>query len=274
MYFFLFTTLSFLFSFKQIDNKKMPFLIFSALAFNLATMARYEAWFLIPILPIFLIKENKKYLFIFSFLSIIFPVIWMGIHYKLFGNPIKFYFWQTQNAREMFLAGLGLGANLNFSQRLFGWFWMLRLIFTSPVFWVGLFGLFCSILQGKPTLPFIFLITLSAMTIKAVNHTLPLGTDYAQILAIFFIIFIVYGIYNLLSKFRFKKVIFCGLTLYICVLWIGKAVHERPLFPPAQAALLDYLKRNLKDGDEIAAVNISEILLANLTRHSFSPRIY
>lgn len=260
-YFFVFSMLYFFFKFKQVGYKKIRFLILAALSLNVATMARYEAWILIPTLSVFLIKENKKYIFCFLFISMIFPGFWMYLNYKFFGNPIEFYILQLKLYRAEYLAGLGWGTNLSLFGRLFGWIFILQQIFSPLIFWLGLIGLFFSILTRKFALPFIFLCMLSLFTLKVVKHSMFLDFRYAIFLALFFLIFVILGV-NIFPKFK-KTALVC-LILYLFFSWIQRTIIELPHLSPPDAAILNYFKENLQRNEKILVIgSISSILIMN-----------
>lgn len=115
--FFLVCALYFFFRFQR--EKGLAALILSALSLNLAGMLRFEGWVFIPLLMLLLFKRDRKYLFPFFLMSMVFPAFWMYLSFKSSGDPLSFartaadaaYIWESQKtlARRMgeFMSNFG-----------------------------------------------------------------------------------------------------------------------------------------------------------------------
>ena len=86
--FFIVLSLYLFFLFKR--NKSVKFLILSAVSVGLACMIRYEGWLLIPVMGLFMIREKRRHLLIFSCIAILSPLFLLVMQYRITGDPLFF----------------------------------------------------------------------------------------------------------------------------------------------------------------------------------------
>ena len=75
------------------DAQSMPALLVVAAASNATALTRYEGWFLIPFvtLYIFVVARHKQHAFVFAILAALAPVAWLAHNQFYYGDALAFY---------------------------------------------------------------------------------------------------------------------------------------------------------------------------------------
>ncbi len=75
------------------DKQSIAALITVAVASNVASVTRYEGWFLIPFLALFVwvTARNKQHAYIFTLLAALGPAAWFAHNLYYYGNALAFY---------------------------------------------------------------------------------------------------------------------------------------------------------------------------------------
>ncbi len=75
------------------DQQSMLALLAVAAASNAASLTRYEGWFLIPFVTLYLwiVAKNKQHAFVFTVLAGLAPVAWVAHNQFYYGDPLAFY---------------------------------------------------------------------------------------------------------------------------------------------------------------------------------------
>jgi hypothetical protein len=72
------------------NGKTTKYVAFAALWLNLACATRFEGWLLIPILTLLFLRASFWRAFAFGAIASFFPLLWMGVSYKVVGSPVLF----------------------------------------------------------------------------------------------------------------------------------------------------------------------------------------
>ncbi|MEO5924552.1 MAG: glycosyltransferase family 39 protein [Bryobacteraceae bacterium] len=75
------------------DTQSIYALLLVAVASNAASLTRYEGWFLIPILTLYIwiIARNKQHAYLFALLAALAPISWFAHNLYYFGDALAFY---------------------------------------------------------------------------------------------------------------------------------------------------------------------------------------
>jgi hypothetical protein len=75
------------------DSQSVWAIVAAAVASNAASLTRYEGWFLIPFVALYLlvIARNKSLALVFGALAALGPVAWLAHNQYYYGNPLEFY---------------------------------------------------------------------------------------------------------------------------------------------------------------------------------------
>ncbi len=75
------------------DSQSVLALLAVAAASNAASLTRYEGWFLIPFLTLYLVvvARNKQHAYIFALLASLAPIAWLAHNQFYYGNALAFY---------------------------------------------------------------------------------------------------------------------------------------------------------------------------------------
>ena len=92
------------------DSQSVLALLAVAAASNAASLTRYEGWFLIPFLTLYLaiVARNKQHAYIFGLLAALAPIAWLAHNQFYYGNALAFYN-GPYSARAIFEHQLGQG---------------------------------------------------------------------------------------------------------------------------------------------------------------------
>ena len=75
------------------DSQSVWAIVAAAVASNAASLTRYEAWFLIPFVALYLlvIAQTKSLAMLFGALALLGPLAWLAHNQYYYGNPLEFY---------------------------------------------------------------------------------------------------------------------------------------------------------------------------------------
>jgi hypothetical protein len=75
------------------DSQSIWAILAAGLASNAASLTRYEGWFVIPFVALYLliVARTKRYAILFVLLALIGPVAWLTHNQYYYGNPLEFY---------------------------------------------------------------------------------------------------------------------------------------------------------------------------------------
>src|SRR5579863_1819766 len=75
------------------DSQSVGAILAAAVASNAASLTRYEGWFLIPFVALYLlvIARNKSLAMVFGALALLGPLAWLAHNQYYYGNPLEFY---------------------------------------------------------------------------------------------------------------------------------------------------------------------------------------
>jgi hypothetical protein len=75
------------------DAQSMLALVTLAVASNAASLIRYEGWFLIPFITLYLfvVARNKQHAFLFALMAGLAPLAWLAHNQFYYGDPLAFY---------------------------------------------------------------------------------------------------------------------------------------------------------------------------------------
>ena len=92
------------------EAQSIPALLLVAAASNAASLTRYEGWFLIPFLTLYIwvIARNKQHAYVFALLASLAPISWFAHNLYYYGDALAFYN-GPYSARAIFGRQLGQG---------------------------------------------------------------------------------------------------------------------------------------------------------------------
>ena len=75
------------------DSQSVWAILGAAVASNAASLTRYEGWFLIPFVALYLmfVSRTKHHAVLFALLALIGPAAWLAHNRYYYGNPLEFY---------------------------------------------------------------------------------------------------------------------------------------------------------------------------------------
>lgn len=73
------------------DTRSLPALALAAAASNAASLTRYEGWFLIPFVVLYVLWINRSHGVIFAALAALGPLAWLAHNQYYYSNPLEFY---------------------------------------------------------------------------------------------------------------------------------------------------------------------------------------
>lgn len=75
------------------DQQSVGVILFAAVASNAASLTRYEGWFLIPFVALYLllIAKRKRHAVLFGVLAALGPIAWLAHNQFYYGNALEFY---------------------------------------------------------------------------------------------------------------------------------------------------------------------------------------
>lgn len=141
-YYFFFYCLYYLFKFK-FKQKRLAWLILSAIFFNIASVLRLESWIFIPLLSVFLYKDGKRYLISFFLLSLILPFTWIYLSYHYTGDPFYTFNAAIRTSHTEILI------RAPHSKEILGWFRILCKTLGGIVSVSGVFGMAYSFIKRR-----------------------------------------------------------------------------------------------------------------------------
>lgn len=267
--FFLITSIYFLFKFKNTAEKRLIYLITSAIFLNLASMIRYEAWVFIPLLTIFTLNDIKdikkipllkndvtKHFFIFLIISLISPTLWLIGNYQSINNDFSPSQTWTGNffKDNIILNPDPTDANPSLVQQLISW---PKVLFRNLGIISVLAGLGLVVsLFTKKRLEFLILfsILMCIYTYKLVNSTMTLQERYILLPALFFIPYFAIGLDYLLKSLNkdWSRTVTILVVFFIITTSSYNAIRNNPYIIPGYVpGVSDWLKTNVKPADKI-----------------------
>jgi hypothetical protein len=92
------------------DVQTLSALLLLAAASNAASLTRYEGWFLIPFLTLYvwIVARNKQHAYVFALLAALAPIAWFAHNLYYYGDALAFYS-GPYSARAIFERQLGEG---------------------------------------------------------------------------------------------------------------------------------------------------------------------
>jgi|SRR5579863_45760 len=75
------------------DSQSLGAIVAAAVASNVASLTRYEGWFMIPFVVLYLlvVARTKRHAVLFGMLALIGPAAWLAHNQYYYGNPLEFY---------------------------------------------------------------------------------------------------------------------------------------------------------------------------------------
>lgn len=145
-----------------ISDQRYTWAILAGLSLNLASSARYEIWWFIPTIAIFLLwhpatrpKTNGlRAAALFTTIAMIFPIAWMTAHYFWRGSPFAFIV--SEADQFVTLSSSPIGSTLYMFAFLPG---VLLLSLSPVVLWVSVYGLVRHVRRDIYALPYWILLT-------------------------------------------------------------------------------------------------------------------
>ena len=201
-HFFFFACLYYFFKFK-LKEKKVFWLILSAILFNIAAMLRFESWVFIPLLSIFLYKDGKRYSAAFFLLSLILPSIWLYLCYRYRGNIFYSFIVPARTAHTEILL-----QRVPYAKQIFGWLNILYKTLGPIIVICGIFGMLYSIAKKRFLhLTLLFLYLYSLYTINALTERMWYNYRYSILLGLLILPYSVLCIEKISVPLRLKPII-------------------------------------------------------------------
>jgi hypothetical protein len=137
------------------QQTKWLFAVFGAGLFALfGTLTRYEGWFLLPFTALFIILSDRdrwlRNIVVFSFLSGLGPLFWLGFNRWYFGNPLEFF--NGPSSASAIQGGRPYPGHGDWLEALRYYRAAAQLCTGTPLFWVSLAGILAGLIQFKRSL--------------------------------------------------------------------------------------------------------------------------
>jgi hypothetical protein len=260
-YFFLFSAIYYLFSYKIIQ-KRLSALLLSALSLNIASLLRFECWAFIPVFFVLLWPEGKKPALLFLILSLIFPSALLALNQIVHVD----LFYSFNAASRTGRASIAMG-RFFYDARWWGWLDVLWRSSGPSVVIGGLSGIVLAFLmRQKRQLSIFFLILWLSLTINALSARMVCGVRYSIILGLFLIPYAWFFVDRLLALLRLRKTVFFMIIL-LSILTIDFAQVLRrethridELFrvtPPSVISVGTWLKNHIQANETLIISNDS-----------------
>ncbi len=134
------------------DTQSIYALLMVVAASNAASLTRYEGWFLIPFLTLYvwLIARNKQHAYVFALLASLAPISWFAHNLFYYGDALAFYS-GPYSARAIFERQLGQGmvqpATGNWTLAAEYYAYALRHVIGAPLLLVAAVGAFAALFK-------------------------------------------------------------------------------------------------------------------------------
>ena len=244
-HFFFFACLYYFFKFK-LKEKKVFWLILSAILFNIAAMLRFESWVFIPLLSIFLYKDGKRYSAAFFLLSLILPSIWLYLCYHYTGNVFYSFTKSASTAHTEILL-----RTVPYSKKVLGWLNVLAKTITAPIVICGVCGIFYAFIRKKFWhLALFFLYLYFLYTVNTLLERMWLNERYGILLGLLILPYSILCVERISLFLRLKPIIlFLPFVLFSLLQFQKITVSRMPILPEGVKEVAHWLKfhASLKD---------------------------
>lgn len=248
-YFIFFSCLYFIFKFK-LKEKRIIWLILSAALFNIAALLRFESWSFVPILPLLVLKQGKRYSLLFFCVSLIMPFLWMFLCYHFHEDAFYSFTASAKTAHMEILLH-----RVPYFSHIFGWLVVLYKTLGQGIVISGLMGIIYSFTKKRFFyLALFFLYLYFLYTVNAMAGRMWHNEKYSIFCALFLIPYSVLFFEKLSVFLRLKPVV---LLLPFILLSVGtfKQIAVRQLrghiLPPEIKEIVGWLKDNASKSDKI-----------------------
>jgi hypothetical protein len=149
--------------FRQTQQRGLIWL--AGVAVMLATLTRYDGWFLIPFTGFGLAAGAAKRRWLvfleFCLIAVLGPLYWLAHNYYIYGDALEFYH-GPYSAMAIYQRALDAGLERYRGDHQFGYaieYYAAagRLVTGTPLIWLGCFGVLCAFLRRR-TVPILFLL--------------------------------------------------------------------------------------------------------------------
>ncbi|MFA5176840.1 MAG: glycosyltransferase family 39 protein [Candidatus Omnitrophota bacterium] len=226
-YFFFLSSLYYLFKFNE--QKTIPALISALILFNIASLLRFESWVFIPILPLFLYKNGKKYVLIFFLCSLILPSLWLYLCEHFF-NDIFYTFKAPVRTMQIEITMLN---RVDFTRSIFALYKAINKAITPAVTILALSGILYAAYKKKHLqLALLFFLLYCLYTASMLSGRMWFNYRSTIFLGILLIPYAVFIIESLAGRLRVNSIILLLFCTLLCV--------------PAFQEIVDNYLRNFK----------------------------
>lgn len=247
-HFFFFSCLYYFFKFK-LKEKKIFWLVLSAVLFNIAAMLRFESWIFIPLLSIFLYKDGKKYSVLFFLLSLILPSIWLYLCYHYHGDAFFSFVTSTRTAHTEIVLGAA------HSKEILGWLNILYKTLGRMVVISGIFGIIYSFFKKNSLhLAIFFLYLYSFYTINTITYRMWYLERYSILLGLLLLPYSILCIEKISVLLRLKPVILLLPFIFFSTLEFKKIMMcdiRGSILPTEIKEIANWLKANVLSSDKL-----------------------
>ncbi|MCP4649203.1 MAG: glycosyltransferase family 39 protein [PVC group bacterium] len=248
--FFIFAGLSFFIKYQ--NDKRLNYIIFSAILFSIASMCRFEGGLYIAIVA-FLLFGRWRDFFCFIGVASIFPLIWMYCNHLYSGDFMYFLNNSDVVVKMGFSKAATYGKEIHFFDRIVYWPLQIVSYFGWPVFFLGFAGFILhGFRRGNRKVAWLFIMILTFFILKTIGKELALQPRYGLTLSLLFIPYAVMGFFYILRKIQVKaksRVLGLIFVLYI----IFRSTYVLALILPHTPAWVKqtgaFLKKNVKPGE-------------------------
>ncbi len=242
-HFFLFCSLYYLFKF-EVRERKLIWVIVSALLFNIAAMLRFESWSLIPFLSLIIYKKReKRYSIIFFALSLILPLIWVFLCYKYTKNPFYSF---VMAGRTAFGRVLYFGPE---PKQILGWFRILTTTIGYTIVLSGIVGMGYAFFKKKFLhLALMFLFLYFLYTINVFSQRMAYFPRYSIILGLLILPYSVVCFEKILSFVKLKQSILILFFVFLSICDFRRIfIYNAPvyIYPKELKKVAIWLKENV-----------------------------
>jgi hypothetical protein len=207
-YFFLFSAIYYLFSYKIVQKRLSVFLLF-VLSLNVASLLRFECWAFIPVFFMLLWPKGKGTAFLFLALSLVFPCALLALNRIVQQDFFYSFNAASRTARAMIAMGRFI-----YDPRWWSWLDALWRNSGPSVVIGGLSGIVLAfVMRQKRQLSIFFLVLWLSLTINTLSARMIVTARYGIILGLFLIPYAWFFVDRLLALLRLRKTIFFMIIL-------------------------------------------------------------
>jgi hypothetical protein len=126
-----------------------------AAASNAASLTRYEGWFLIPFVALYLlaVANNKRHAILFGGLAVLGPLVWVVYNYYIYGRALEFYNGSASTLavyRQQLAQGIVYPTDHNWGAAILYYRTAARLVIGRPLVIAGGVGAVVAVLWKRP----------------------------------------------------------------------------------------------------------------------------